>query len=184
MKQTVTAAPPFSKIDWTVAIVLIPFFQSGVNPGDVELALLSPTNYKTYVTMSGLYNLNNCGTYLGVPVYDNTSAIWGTASTSSLCSATAYTPYSNGYLDPSGNFDCFTGTKCSFGTTQGTFVSDPFAQTFQKGAGTASGTWTFELYDDDGGNTLTSWILQFYREFLSWTPNTNIFSCEIIRGLH
>jgi hypothetical protein len=167
MDQFVAVSPPFSVIDWTVAMVFIPVMTVS-NPGNIELVLFAPNLYTVYFTMSGFYNLNGCNTLNGIPIYDNNTVIWGSSSTTSVCSATAYTAYSTGYQDPSGNWLCFSGSSCSFGSQSGTYVSDPFALTYQKGGGTVAGTWQFSIIDDDGGNSLTSWTLQFYRESYSF----------------
>lgn len=168
--MTVTANPPFSVIDWTVAIVLIPVFSSCPDPGQVEFYLGAPTGYATYPAMAGLYNLGGCSTYSGIPIYDN-QTIWGSPTTTSsmLCSANAFTGNSNGYQDPSSNWLCFSGTSCSFGTQSGNFISDPFAVTYQKGGGTAAGTWKFGMWNGNSNleSTLKSWAIQFYREAFS-----------------
>jgi len=142
--------------------VLIPVLTSS-NPGNIEVTLQAPTKYTSVVAMSSFYNLNGCGTMNGIPVYDNNTVTWGSGSTSSVCSATAYTGFATGYDNSTGAFHCFSGTSCSSTKTTGTYITDPFAQTFQMGAGTASGTWTLGFYASSNGYSVTSWALQFYR---------------------
>jgi len=158
--QSLTVAPPFSKFDWTVALVFIPVSTCS-SPGDLEMFLKSPNGYSMYPTMSGIYNLKNCNS-LNVPLYDNNTVIWGSSSQTAVCGASTITPYSNGYQDTGGNWHCFSGSGCTFASQSGTFVSDPFAQTFQMGGGTVAGTWQLQLYDANSCG-ISSWTLQFYR---------------------
>jgi len=163
---------PFSTIDWTVAIVLIPKVTT-TNPGLVQLILEGANGYASFISMNGVYNMASCGTYSGVPIYDNvTSASWGVSSSSAMCNPTAITAYGLGYDGANGGWNCFTSGCCASCNT-GTFVADPFTQVFQMGSAAASGTWTLNIFDGNSGSsrsTLNSWSLQFYRNFLNFPP--------------
>lgn len=162
VQQSLIAYPPFSKIDWTVAVVLIPSITTSY-PGWLELALTSPAGYSAYPTMSDIYIYNEgCDSEFDLPIYDNLTMAWGVSTPTSLCSATAFTGYGLVY-SYNGYWDCFV-PNCNVYNNLGTFISDPFATTFQKGGGTAAGAWTFSAYDVSGSySIINGWTVQFYR---------------------
>ena len=187
--QTATAAPPFAKIDWTVAIVLIPNFSSCPEPGLLRVQLVGPSGYGAYATYTGFSNLNGCNTLSGKPVYDNQTIEFGSSSSSSVCSATSFTGYGLAYVSTSDTATCFT-SGCSTSQNTGIFTTAPFAVAFQQGTATAAGTWTFGIYDSNTatGSNLQSWIVQFYRISLSrFSPSSleaTLTAIRFHRGMH
>ena len=159
--------PPFSKIDWTVAVVVIPVVTTP-DPGQLLLTITSPAGYGPILSLASIYNLAGCSSENGIPYYDNATIAWGPSSATSVCSATKLGGYGLGYYNPSGVFTCFT-SGCSLSSDTGTFTAYPFATSLQMGGGAAAETWLFEVLDNNSGSssssrsTINSWTLQFYR---------------------
>ena len=150
---------PFTKMDWTVAVVLTPYLTFNY-PEDLTIMLCDPSKYCAYVAYDG-DGLNCENFFNGVPIYDNNTYYSGTSSSYS-CSTTIspWTANHKYYFDNTGGQ--YQGQNSFVGGS----ITYPFAGTFA--TDTANGQWVLQITDNNpvpsvpDSGTLASWTLQFY----------------------
>jgi len=166
---------PFTIIDWTVAVVLVPLF-STPNLGSLTISLTAPNGFSAVVLVNGQYVLSGCNSGR-VAIFDNCTAAVGSASPPALCHAAQFSGLGLFYSDPTSTPTCFV-PGCDVSNFIGTWIGDPFAATFQKGTAAASGVWTLGIYDTNptAPSNLTKWALQFYGKDFVWSCVLSLLS--------